>query len=250
MRTPARDPVWYHDVRVLWRRPAEFFPSRDQTPEERVNSLVRLITYAGLAVFAYSRRPKVLLLALIAVAIVSLAYRAYPQLSPVFRPAVLRAEDRVERGTMRRHTGTTGATGNEQFVFPSPPQPRVDPRHGPSCRLKPDGTRVCTGKTAPACTWSTPSNPFANVLLTEYRDNPDRPPACEYDAMKEDVRRNFNRGLIRSAGDVFERENSQRQYYTMPVTTTYPDSTSFAMFAYGTRESCKENPARCTGNEQ
>lgn len=247
MRTPRRDPVWYQDVRVLWRRPFEFFPSRDQTPEERVNSLTRLVAYSSAAVYAYSRRPKVLLLGLIAVAIVSLAYKAYPGLPPRFLPALSDAHATGARTLLGSSGGDGDTFTTAKLARPAPPK---DPRSAPSCRIKPNGQRVCTGKTDPQCTWSSPSNPFANVLLTEYNDNPDRPPACEYDAMKEDIRRNFNRGLIRSSYDVFERENSQRQYYSMPVTTTYPDTNAFAMFAYGTRESCKENPARCTGNEQ
>jgi hypothetical protein len=78
-------------------------------------------------------------------------------------------------------------------------------------------------------------------------DDPLRPPACNYDDMKQDIRRNFNRGLVRSSYDVFERENSQRQYYTMPVTTTFPDVRAFTNFLGFSRETCKENTAMCTG---
>lgn len=47
------DPVWFVDVSTLWKRPMEFFPSRDQTPNERLNSLVRLVAYCAVALVVY-----------------------------------------------------------------------------------------------------------------------------------------------------------------------------------------------------
>lgn len=101
------------------------------------------------------------------------------------------------------------------------------------------------------CVRSTASNPFGNVLLTDLADDPDRPPACDYDAMKDDIEVNFNRGLFRNLTDVYDRENSQRQFMTNPVTTGIPDTLAFAQFAYGTEaRGCKESPAACTGFER
>jgi hypothetical protein len=42
---------------VLWRRPLEIFPSRDQTSSERVNALVRFALYAAIAVAAFGDVP-------------------------------------------------------------------------------------------------------------------------------------------------------------------------------------------------
>lgn len=94
------------------------------------------------------------------------------------------------------------------------------------------------------CTRPTRENPFANVLLTDL-SKPLRPPACAYDAVKAEVRDNFNAGLIRNATDIYERENSQHQYYTMPVTTSIPDTGAFANFLYGGMKSCKEDAKAC-----
>lgn len=270
MREYKHDPVWYRDVRVLWQRPGEFFPSRDQAPEERVNSIVRLIAYAGAAVFAYSRNAKYLLLALAAVTAVTLAYRALPVDAARYRPAGGQQNndymddsrgkrDRGSgwsvrgRGGVRGRGSSTGATwgsgGRRSAGGPlGSPATRsaaaaAGSSAGPRRKFSPQA-RSAGG----SCQMSSPNNPFANVLLTDYADNPDRAPACDYDVMKKEIRRNFNRGLIRDAHDVFEKENSQRQYFSMPVTTTYPDTQSFAQWAYGTKTGCKENPAACTGN--
>lgn len=94
------------------------------------------------------------------------------------------------------------------------------------------------------CTPPTRDNPFANVLLTDL-GKPSRPPACPYDAVKDDVKANFNAGLVRNASDIYERENSQHQFYTMPVTTTIPDTAAFSNFLYGGMRSCKTDAAAC-----
>lgn len=125
-------------------------------------------------------------------------------------------------------------------------QPRADGGAGkPVWRKAQSGPR---GK-APACTLSTPNNPFANMLVSDLATNPGRPPACKYDDQADLIEKNFNQGLVRNMYDVYDRENSRRQFMTMPVTTASADTIAFAQFCYGNagRSTCKEDPKRCTG---
>ena len=41
--------------------------------------------------------------------------------------------------------------------------------------------------------------------------------------------------------DIFGKNNSQRQFYTMPVTTIPNNQTQFANWLYKTEPTCKEN---------
>jgi hypothetical protein len=188
------DPVWYNDVAVLWKdgRLREFFPAVDQTPEERVNALVRLIAYASVLSFAYNNHLRTLVIGGGIIAVVSLA----------FKP-----------------------NRNERY---------------PSSATDPVTTAQALG--SPPCTKPTRDNPFGNFLLT---DDTSRAPACMYDDVKDDVHKHFNEGLIRNATDVYQKENSQRQFMTMPVTSTIPDTAAFANFLYGGMRSCKVDPSYC-----
>ena len=105
------------------------------------------------------------------------------------------------------------------------------------------GTPVVEALPNKTCTPPTRDNPFANVLLTDL--GKPRPPACSYDKVKDTVKKHFNTGLFQNATDIYERENSQHQYYTMPVTTTLPDTGAFANFLYGGMKSCKEAGVNC-----
>jgi hypothetical protein len=100
-----------------------------------------------------------------------------------------------------------------------------------------------------SCSSGSPNNPFSNATVGALLDDEGRPPACSYDTpgVANTTRKNFNRGLFRNLDDVYEVENSQRQFYTMPVTTSAPDTIAFAEFAYGSRgATCKETNSMCT----
>lgn len=236
----ASDAVWYNDVRALVRRPSEFFPMRDQSPEERVNAIVRLIVYCTAAVVVYRRKWKYVLFGLGAVALVSMAYRGSAVTSRGgFKGG--RTGGRPYSASHRTAGYSTTATTGGTVVDARLPERRDASVGG---LIPPHSLRMST-----KCTLSTPDNPFANMLLSDLADRPGRAPACKYDDQADLIRQNFNRGLVRNAYDVYEKENSQRQWMTMPVTTSTPDTVAFAHFCYGNagRKTCKEDPSKCTG---
>lgn len=202
------EPIWYQNPRVLvtgWRG---FFPARDMSPTERVNSFVRLFLYVSIALSLYSRKPMYLVAGLAASSIVSLAYSS---------------------------SSAAAMYGDASYG------------------AEPVGQRARSVAAGPQrCTRPTKENPFANMLLSDLADDPDRSGACAYDDVKDEISDYFNDGLPRNMTDVYEKENSQRQYMTMPVTRAVADTRAFAEFAYGSLgvEGCKENPARCTGNDR
>tara|TARA_B100000674_G_scaffold478625_1_gene475947 strand:+ start:607 stop:1308 length:702 start_codon:yes stop_codon:yes gene_type:complete len=101
------------------------------------------------------------------------------------------------------------------------------------------------------CLQPTPDNPFMNVLVSDYKYNPRRRQACRTNRKKtqEKINNNFNTNLYRDVGDVFNRNNSQREFYTMPSTTIPNDQDSFSKWLYKTDETCKEgNGEKCYSN--
>lgn len=92
------------------------------------------------------------------------------------------------------------------------------------------------------CTIPTANNPFMNVLPSDYEDNPNRPPACDVNdpEVKKQMKTYFEKGLYRDVNDPFERNNSQRQFYTMPSTTIPNDQTNFAKWLFGQENTCKD----------
>jgi hypothetical protein len=91
-------------------------------------------------------------------------------------------------------------------------------------------------------------NPFMNVLMTDYIDNPQRKPAGDIDlpAVRDSMDKHFSQGLYKDINNVWDRNNSQRQYYTNPSTTIPNDRDSFMKWCWKTPYTCKDgNLLRC-----
>lgn len=92
----------------------------------------------------------------------------------------------------------------------------------------------------------TKNNPFMNYnLITDSRFKEKATTSFDNPIVKEEIEENFNKDLFRNVGDLYGKNNSQRQYYTMPVTDVINDQTSFAKWLYGTPPTCKEKGIRC-----
>lgn len=70
------DRVWYRDPAVLLKRPLEFFPTRDMTPAERLNSITRFVIYASSGIAAYRQDATVLGIGAIVVIVLALVFSA------------------------------------------------------------------------------------------------------------------------------------------------------------------------------
>lgn len=93
-----------------------------------------------------------------------------------------------------------------------------------------------------ACRAPTTNNPFMNPDVTEFGQvNP--PVACnaDDDDIKENINVNFNHELFRDVDELFDKKNSQRQFYTIPNTAIPNNQTEFAQWLYNIPSTCKED---------
>ena len=104
-------------------------------------------------------------------------------------------------------------------------------------------SRSATKKTDPKnkpkdsieCTKPNKQNPFMNVLMNEYTENPDRPEACDVDdsIVKEKMDSAFyHEETFREIDDVFDRKTSYRQFFTMPNTQIPNRQEDYANWLY------------------
>eukprot|EP00798_Chlamydomonas_sp_ICE-L_P019645 gene19645-26331_t len=93
------------------------------------------------------------------------------------------------------------------------------------------------------CTAPSNNNPFMNVLMNEYVDAPDRLRACDVEdnKVRKLVNKHFDENLPRNVDDIFNKQASDRQYYTTPNTQIPNDQESFVKWLYGGAKTCKEN---------
>ncbi len=98
------------------------------------------------------------------------------------------------------------------------------------------------------CRKPTVENPFTNIVFSDYLDASNVANPCNIDDknIQQDMQNLYNSTIFRNIEDVFERENSQRMFYTVPIRTIPNDQTEFANWLYKTGPTCKENSQNCT----
>lgn len=96
------------------------------------------------------------------------------------------------------------------------------------------------------CTRPTRENPYMNVTLQDYREFPNRPPACDITQsnVKRQVKQLFDEGGCRDADDIFHRANTDRPFYTTPSTSIPNDQKGFAEWLYKRGPTCKEGSGK------
>lgn len=100
---------------------------------------------------------------------------------------------------------------------------------------------------------STPDNPFMNKLISDYVENPDKPEAPTYhedneeaQLIKQEIEDNFYQNLYTDANDIFNKQHSRRQFYTMPSTSLANNQKEFAEACFGNMRSCKSDRFDCS----
>jgi hypothetical protein len=67
--------------------------------------------------------------------------------------------------------------------------------------------------------------------------------ACDIDnpIIKQEIDKYFKEPIYRDVKDIYERDFSQRQFYTLPSTTIPNNQEGFAKWLYYRGKTCKEN---------
>ena len=105
--------------------------------------------------------------------------------------------------------------------------------------------------TSELCHKPTDNNPFMNILMSDYTQNPKRAKACDVSQapVRKMTQKYFNHNLYRDVSDVFHKNASDRNYYTMPSTEIPNAQDKFLKFTYNIDQTCKEGNGRiCYAN--
>lgn len=216
------DEFWYNDPKVLWKfdRFIEFFPNPNLSLSEKLNALVRLSIYICIILIVFYGNYLYLYIPIVVLAFTFLIFKNY---------------NPVKKENLMDYKSLLNAIDDEQSIRD------IDPN---AAQLSTSLDELILKKKD--CSKSTVNNPFMNAnLITDRRD---RDPACPYYDNPEvaaKVEKNFDNNLYRDVSDLYNKRNSQRQYYTMPSTTIPNEQTSFAKWLYLSPPTCKEDSIRC-----
>ena len=104
---------------------------------------------------------------------------------------------------------------------------------------------VSESKKKPLCYMPTDSNPFMNFTLDDYYKDPNRPANCPVNLVRGEMRKKFLKRIVPDPMDLWGKDFSDRNFYTMPSTRIVNDQTKFANWCYSSVGQCKAFGRNC-----
>ena len=220
-------PFWSEDPNVLFspQYVFELFPSEKMSYIQKLNAISRLVIILTILGFIYSRNIRLLIISAITLGSIYLLYN----------------NDKIQENKKDKNKATL-----ENFND-SPALLTLSKNNVDVSKLNIQDTFDTT----------TSSNPFSNVLNSDYDLNPHKKPAAPaYNSIVNDnilsqakrlvVEANPDQPdiadkLFKDLGDEYMFEQSLRPFNSNPSTTIPNDQQAFSEFCYGSMISCKEN---------
>lgn len=205
---------WTDDPNILLENASDFFPFSEESKicsSTALNSLTRFGIYLGLVLFVLTRKTMYLGIPVFAIILTISLYYGMKQ-----------------KGTLRK-----GPYEGFQTVEPSTVVDKViEDIIGLNERISPTGV-----------------NPYMNFLINEISELPKKPVAknIERHDVKNSIETKLNKKLYGDPGDVWNKNQGQLTFYTMPSTSLPNDRESYQNWLYRVPgKTCKEgNSAAC-----
>lgn len=218
--------LFYQDPKAFLIGWDQFWPLDSRlSPVQRINAAARLTIYTTIAMYFVRRDTRFLAAGIILLVALGIYAHANDVGSPAVKPVIgydprsPLQQDLVNK-TVVMKSNVKDRSKAEQWM---------------------DKERQKT-----QCKKSSLTNPFANHLVS---DPMSMDTACPYDSQKDEVEKHFRHNLMQDSDDIYEKQNSQRQFYSMPV-GAIPDTKAFALFLAGGKiePTCKEASKYCKVN--
>ena len=243
MFTKTMIPFWINDPTILLNKNylGEIWPTSSMTYEQKLNSITRLVVIVTVLGYLITFSTKILISGIITMVVIIFLYQ--------FR------KHKVTKAIFQSKEGfdvngdTIPSLYNEKQNFNSETY-----YNSPITITNPETLETYLKADFQE---GTKKNPFSNVLLTEYLDDPNRkaaPPAFNVDVdeditkkVKKSVQfmnpgiKNTNKQLYSSLTDQIYLDQSNRSFFSTANTKIPNDQGAFANFLYGDMPSGKED---------
>jgi hypothetical protein len=206
---------WYDDISVLFDKTKlnKYIPLKSYTRDEKLNSIVRISIYVSLIFLFLTGNTNYLFITIF---------------SLILTLVVHSNSDTIVGKNIEKNVENYRNIKNDSDFK--------------KYNIKPN-------KYMETCSLPTDENPFMNPLVTDKRTRKGACKTFNNKKLRKVVDDKFGKGLFKDINSVYDRENSQREFYTLPSTTIPNDQEAFGKWLYNTPKTCKEgNGNQCVGN--
>ena len=230
-------PFWSENPNVLLSPShiTELFPANDMSYEQKLNAITRTVLLLTFVFFFWQKNVRSLAFGVLSIFAIYLVHYYH---------------DLDKKKTEKRKDPFTGLNGQTSKDDPA---------------IAVLGEELAQVSPLEVFDEPTAQNPFSNVLITDVNGNPTKKPAPP--AYNDQINKNIlaaakesviqanpdqpeiSDKLFKDLGEQLTFEQSMRQFYSNPATTTPDDQKAFAEFCYGSMISCAEgNKFACARN--
>lgn len=213
------DNFWIKDPSILLKKYLQFVPTKNMSMNQKYNAMTLFCIYFLILLIIFGRPLFLSYLPVISIVVIILLYY-------IDDSKVKQNIKNNENFDSIVESGYTDSNGEIRFN-------RVtgQPTRGQDVTY--------------SCRKPTKDNPFMNPPISDF--NTDAPAACNADDenIKNSINKEFKRDLYMDVDDIFEKMNSQRQFYTIPNTSIPNQQTEFAQWLYRVPQTCKEDQEQC-----
>lgn len=206
-------PFWFKDISILYDKNylLEIIPKKEYDFSRKLNAVVRFSVYYSILLYIFKRDTNILCFPFITIVITVFLHRTNRD----------EKNDDAMKGLMSSKSHTSMEEIDMMImdinkdVFREPDE----------------------------------DNPMMNQNTFDLYENKKAVPTYNNPGMKRKVEETLDAGVYKDSNDLFNRRNSQRQWYTMPNTEAMNKQTEFAKWCYMTPPTCKEgNGLQCAND--
>jgi hypothetical protein len=195
-------PFWYNKPTILFERKYlfEIFPIKEFDTVRKLNAIMRFCIYYTIIVYLYNKNTNIL---------------AVPLIVGLVSYFIFKNNTSIQKGSV------TDKLKNDNV----PVDVSIEQSHNVGCQLP------------------TKDNPFMNTPYFDIAADKEPTKSCtSYDnkGVQRQIEKEFDKGLYKNYTDIFGKENSQRQFFSVPYREGVPDQSAFANWLYRTPDTCKE----------
>ena len=214
--------LWFNNPKILFQDLNEFFPDKDLHYNNKINSLVRFAIYYTFLLILFNCNLNYLYISLFLILFsYYLGYYKIEKFNQSDNIIPLLSEEQNKNNLLNEKNNLL----EEQNI------------NLPSKSEENSITKICYHPTE--------NNPFMNYTLGDQIDNPNRPKACEYDDVKNEIRKEYRKDLYTDTSDIWGKYISDRNFYTMSNTESINKQKEFAEWVYGGHGDCKSFGIDC-----
>jgi len=229
---------WTDEPTIIYKKYFEFIPTKSMSRDEQLNAITRLcIYYIIILVITQKYVNWIQIPILIIVLIIIYNYSLKKKEGLTEDAYKLEKEDKAKRVVEAGYYDSDNRIRIDKFM---------EDKNGMPNYIS-DNISMIENK---ECLKPNKENPFMNPNIIDYETgNVPKPCNVDDNEVKFEMKKCFDEDMFKSLDDVYDKKNSERQFYTIPRDNFMGNNADFAHFLYHNTGGCRGPEQRCNRYE-